>query len=168
MNLSELNTCDPEAFVVTLGGVWEHSPWVAERSCAMRPFRDVEALCDAMWQCVISASDEEKMSLISAHPDLAGKLARARLLTTESTSEQASAGLDALTAAERDTFDALNEGYREQFGFPFIICVRDFTKQEILAAFHVRLTHSRDVEVSAALEQIRRIANWRILDLIEA
>jgi len=168
MNLSDLNTCDPAAFVTALGGVWEHSPWIAERACAMRPFCDVAALRGAMWQCVVSASDEEKLSLISAHPALAGKLARARLLTAESTSEQASAGLDALTADEREAFDALNTEYRGRFGFPFIICVRDFTKQEILAAFHERLTHSRDVEVSAALEQIRRIANWRIKDLIEA
>ncbi|MFY8217092.1 MAG: 2-oxo-4-hydroxy-4-carboxy-5-ureidoimidazoline decarboxylase [Chthoniobacterales bacterium] len=91
MNLSDLNTCDPAAFVTALGAVWEHSPWIAERACAMRSFSSVEALSGAMWQCVVSASDDEKMSLIGAHPDLAGKLARARLLTPESTNEQASA-----------------------------------------------------------------------------
>ncbi len=119
-----------------------------------------------MWTAVCAASAAEQMALINAHPDLAGKLARAGMLTSESTTEQSSAGLDALTPEERTVFNALNAGYRERFGFPFIICVREHSKPEIMAAFHRRLENSRDVEIQDALGQIRRIANGRIQDLI--
>lgn len=167
MTLSGLNECDAEKFVGFLGGVWEHSPWIASEAAAKRPFATSGELCAAMWCAVRDAAPDAQMTLICAHPDLAGKLARARVLTPESTSEQASAGLDVLTPEERETFDDLNGRYRDQFGFPFIICVRDHDKAGILAAFLRRLEHDRDTEIREALEQIRRIANWRILDLIE-
>lgn len=168
MTLSELNACNAADFVKLLGGTWEHSPWIAEQTAASRPFDTIAALQDAMWHHVTLAADEKKLALIQAHPDLAGKLARARLLTVESTSEQASAGLDVLTPAELAAFENLNTQYRERFGFPFIICVRNHTKPEILTAFERRIIHHRDVEIQEALEQIRRIANWRIQDLIES
>jgi OHCU decarboxylase len=168
MTLPDLNACDEATFVTRVGGAWEHSPWIARRAASALPFDSVPALQQAMWEAVCAASASEQMALITAHPDLAGKLARARRLTSESTVEQASAGLDALTSGELTTFNDLNARYRERFGFPFIICVREHSKPEIVAAFHRRLENSRDAEIHEALEQIRRIANGRIQDLIAA
>lgn len=165
-SIDELNAGTPEEFVRTLSGVWEHSPWIARRAAEDRPFDSIASVQDAMWRVVCAASDQEKMDLIRAHPDLAGKLAAAKRLTPESTSEQASAGLDALTDDERAEFERLNAAYRERFGFPFIICVREHTRPEILAAFRRRIDHDASAETAEALEQIRRIANLRIHDLI--
>lgn len=119
-----------------------------------------------MWTTVLDATPEEQLALIVAHPDLAGKLAKANRLTPESAGEQAGAGLDALTDEEREIFEARNAAYRARFGFPFILCAREHTKPTILAAFDERLQNSQEDEMAAALEQIRRIAKFRIQDLI--
>ncbi len=155
-----------EAFVAALSGVWEHSPWIAARAWERRPFASIQELLGAMWRAVIEASAEERLALIQAHPDLAGRLARAGRLTAESTDEQASAGLDRLTDAERAAFETRNAAYRERFGFPFIICAREHTKASILAAFDRRLGHSRADEIQTALDEIRKIAWLRLVDVL--
>lgn len=156
-------------FVAAYGGVFEHSPWIAERAFALElgPAHDTAlGLHNALARIFRSASADERMAVITAHPDLAGKLAQARRLTAESTAEQASAGLDALTDAERAAFTELNEAYQEKFGFPFIIAVRDHDKASILAAFRARLAHDRDTEFATACAQVERIAELRLTELL--
>src|SRR5690606_8728309 len=124
------------AFVSRFGGVFEHSPWIAERAWDLElgPAHDTAAgLHNALARMFRTASDGERLGVLTAHPDLAGKLAQARRLTAESTHEQATAGLDALTDAERASFTDLNDAYVKRHGFPFIIAVRDNTKATILA-----------------------------------
>lgn len=161
-NLASLNTTSAGEFVATLGGVYEHSPWVAERVIKQRPFPDLENLRSAMHAAVDQATDEEKLALIRAHPDLAGKLAREGSLTEASTREQAGLGLDRLSNAEYDQFSDRNERYRERFGFPFIICAGKSTKQGVLDAFETRLRNSKEAEISEALLQIHKIARLRL------
>ena len=156
-------------FVAAYGGVFEHSPWIAERAFALElgPAHDTAlGLHNALARIFRSASADERMAVITAHPDLAGKLAQARRLTAESTAEQASAGLDALTDAERAAFTELNEAYQEKFGFPFIIAVRDHDKASILAAFRARLAHDRDTEFATACAQVERIAELRLREML--
>ncbi len=167
MTLDDLNHLDRAAFVTTLGGVFEHSTWVAERAHDARPFLDLADLHDVMVKAVTAASDAEKMNLIRAHPDLVGRLAREGRLTRESTAEQSAAGLDALTTEEAAAFDRYNAAYREKFGFPFVICARENKKAAILAAFPVRLEHGRDAEIETALTEISKIARLRLADLID-
>lgn len=157
-----------DEFVDTLGGIYEHSDWVPRRIIGQRPFASPEDLQLAMRQAVDAATAEEKLVLIRAHPDLAGKLARAGALTEASTNEQAGLGLDRLSDWEYDEFSDRNQRYREKFGFPFIICARLTTKQGILEAFEKRLGNSVEVEISEALTQIHQIARLRLGDLIVA
>jgi OHCU decarboxylase len=159
---------DRETFVAAFGSIYEHSPWIAERAFNLElgPAHDSAiGIHSALFRMFRSATEAEKLGVLTAHPDLAGKLAAAKRLTAESTAEQASAGLDALTDKERAAFERLNEEYVEKFGFPFIIAVKDNTKDTILAAFHTRLNHSRDAEFVAACAQVERIAWHRLHDL---
>ena len=145
------------------------SPWIAERAHALElsPAHDSAAgVHSALARMFRSASVQERLGVLTAHPDLAGKLAQARRLTAESTSEQAAAGLDALTDAERDTFQELNAAYVEKHGFPFIIAVRDHDKQGILAAFERRLANDRETEFAEAARQVERIAALRLSDML--
>ena len=156
-------------FMERFGGLWEHSPWVAEQTHAagLTTSEDsAEGLHRAMCGIVRRADESEKLALLRAHPDLAGKLAAAKMLTAESTAEQASAGLDHLTFEEKQRFTQLNSAYVERFGFPFIIAVRDNTKASIMAAFEKRLSHSPDIELSNALTQVERIVAIRLADLL--
>jgi 2-oxo-4-hydroxy-4-carboxy-5-ureidoimidazoline decarboxylase len=166
MTVEQLNSMSELDFVRHLGGVYEHSSWVAERVLARRPFDSRSAMVAAMRMTVESALDQEKLDLISSHPDLAGKLARAGALTEESTREQAGLGLDRLTDHEYDRFSALNSAYREKFGFPFIICARLTTKAGVLEAFERRLANSGIQEMQEALFQIHHIARLRMEDKI--
>ena len=159
-----------ERFVERFGGVFEHSPWVAERAHGLElgPAHDGAAgVWSAMARVFRSASDEERLGVLRAHPDLAGKLAQARRLTAESTAEQASAGLDALTDEERARFEALNGAYVERFGFPFIIAVKGRTKTEILDAFERRVENGPEVEFRAACRQVERIARLRLEAMLQ-
>ncbi|MFG1349979.1 allantoinase PuuE [Xanthobacter autotrophicus] len=152
-------------FVERFGGVFEHSPWIAEGAFdkGLTPLEDTAAgLHSALAAVLRAAPIEKQMGVIHAHPDLAGKLAEARLLTAESTAEQASAGLDRLTAEEKARFTALNDAYVAKFGFVFIMAIRGRTKGEILDAFERRLAHDRDQEINEALTQIERIARLRL------
>jgi OHCU decarboxylase len=158
-----------EAFVARFGGIYEHSPWIAERAFDLElgPAHDsAVGLANALARIFRTASAKERLGVLLAHPDLAGKLAAAKRLTAESTAEQASAGLDALTDAERETFSRLNAAYVVKFGFPFIIAVRDHDKPGILAAFERRLEHDRDHEFAEACRQVERIAGLRLKALL--
>lgn len=158
-------------FIQHFGGIFEHSPWIAERAFKLElgPAHDsATGLHNALCRAFRSASADERLGVLNAHPDLAGKLAQAQRLTTESTAEQASAGLDALTDAERETFTQLNSAYVEKFGFPFIIAVKDNTKASILAAFNTRLNNDRDEEFATACRQVERIAELRLKDILPA
>ncbi|WP_170446961.1 allantoinase PuuE [Ruegeria arenilitoris] len=160
---------DRDAFVAAYGGIFEHSPWIAERAWALElgPAHDTAGgLHNALARVFRSASSEERLGVLTAHPDLAGKLAQAKRLTAESTSEQASAGLDALTDAERDAFTDLNTRYTEKFGFPFIIAVRDHDKASILHAFQRRIENDRETELAEACCQVERIAEFRLRDVL--
>ena len=156
-------------FVARFGGVFEHSPWIAERAWELElgPAHDTPAgLHNALARMFRSATEEERLGVLTAHPDLAGKLAAAKRLTAESTAEQASAGLDALTDAERARFTELNTAYVARHGFPFIIAVRDNTKASILAAFETRLNNDRATEFATACAQVERIARIRLEDML--
>ena len=158
-----------EDFVARFGGVFEHSPWIAERAWELElgPEHDCAiGLHSALTRMFRSAGEAERLAVLRAHPDLAGKLAQARRLTPESAAEQASAGLDALTDAERATFERLNAAYVEKHGFPFIIAVRDHTKAQILAAFEARLENHTATEIGVACRQVERIAELRLKDML--
>src|SRR5690242_9936082 len=152
--LSEVNRLDRARFVAALGAACENSPWVIERAWAGRPFADVAALHAAIRRAIAAASPEEKVAFLRAHPDLAGKAARAGDMTAHSVSEQSSAGLDRMSDDEYARFDRLNRGYREKFGFPFIVAVRKHTKASLLREFERRLGHDAATEVATALDEI--------------
>jgi urate oxidase len=156
---------DETEFLARFGGIYEHSPWIAERAFEgeLGPVNDTATgIAFALRSQFRAATEEERLGVLKAHPDLAGKLAAAKRLTADSTAEQASAGLDALTDDERARFTTLNQAYTEKFGFPFIIAVRDNTKPMILSAFELRLENDRAAEFTEACRQVERIAELRI------
>jgi OHCU decarboxylase len=162
---------DKAAFVAKFGGIFEHSPWIAERAHALElgPAHDGPVgVHAALARIFRTADDEERLGVLNAHPDLAGKLAQAQRLTTASTNEQASAGLDALTDEERAAFTDFNTRYVEKFQFPFIIAVRDHDKAGILAAFQRRIDNDRDREFAEACRQVERIAMLRLLEMFSS
>jgi OHCU decarboxylase len=142
--------------------VFERSPWVAEAAFAGRPFATLEALHAAMVSAVEAAPEAARLELVRAHPDLGSRLR----MSAESTAEQAGAGLDRLDPVLFERFAALNRAYTERFGFPFVIAVRDHSREQILAAFERRLAHTGPQELAAALEQVSRIARHRLQDLV--
>ncbi len=165
------NAMDRDTFVATFGGVFEHSPWIAEAAfdAGLGPAADTaEGLHQALCAVLDPASAEAKLALLNAHPDLAGKLALAKQLTAESTAEQAGAGLDRLTPAELERFTALNDGYKARFGHPFIIAVKGLDKAAILAAFETRGRNPPEVEFQTALDQVKKIALLRLQALFAA
>jgi len=168
MTIAELNGLDRDAFVAAVGFAFEHSPWIAETAWPQRPFANVDALHAAMLAVLDAASDDRKIALIVAHPDLAGKVAREGRLTAASTGEQAAAGLDRLSPAELERFDALNGAYRARFAFPFVICAREHDTASILSALQTRGANDRATEVATALGEIGKIARLRLLDALEA
>lgn len=164
--LSSLNRLIDVAFVGVCGRFYEHSPWIAERAWAKKPFASIGQLHEVMSGVVRAANADEQLGLIRAHPDLVGRLARAGRLTRESTGEQAAAGLDVLSDDEAAAFERHNAAYRERFGFPFVICARENRKDAILAAFPKRLANSREQEIATALAEIDKIARLRMNDAI--
>jgi 2-oxo-4-hydroxy-4-carboxy-5-ureidoimidazoline decarboxylase len=166
MTLDALNDADEAAFVAALGFIFEESPWVAARTWPQRPFTDVDALHAAMCAVVTAAPLEQQLALIRAHPDLVGRAARLGTLTRASAQEQASAGLDRLDHEEMAMFAALNAAYTEQFGFPFVICVRENKKAAIVAGLRERVRNDRPVEITTALAEIAKIARLRLADAV--
>lgn len=150
-------------FVQKFAGVYEHSPWVAEEAePVIADAASMEAIATVMADCVDNASSERQLELIRAHPDLAGKAQISGELTTDSTSEQASAGLDQCSPEEYERFQVLNQGYHEKFGFPFVMAVRNSSRVEILEAFAARLEHDPETELETALAEIHTIARLRL------
>lgn len=167
MTLAELNAADRAAFTAALGHLFEHSPWVAEAAWPQRPFRDAAQLHAALGAAMRAAPREKQFALIRAHPDLAGRLAQQNRLTAESTKEQASAGLNQLSAAELAEFQRLNAAYLARFEFPFIICARLSNKAAILAAMQARAGNTPEREFQTALAEIEKIALLRLNDLLK-
>ncbi|MDZ7711048.1 MAG: allantoinase PuuE [Roseovarius sp.] len=160
---------DRARFVARFGGVFEQSPWVAERAHALElgPAHDcAEGVHNALCRAFRSATGAERRGVLMAHPDLAGKLAAAGRLTPESTSEQAGAGLDRLSDVERAEFQRLNSKYMKKHGFPFIIAVRDHDKVQVQAAFHRRIDADSETEFAEACRQVERIAELRLRDML--
>jgi 2-oxo-4-hydroxy-4-carboxy-5-ureidoimidazoline decarboxylase len=165
--LAEINSFDRAAHTAALGHLFEHSPWVAEETWPQRPFRDAAHLHASLCATMRGAARERQLALIRAHPDLAGRLAQQNQLTAESSREQASAGLNQLTAKELAGFQKLNGAYLERFGFPFIICARLSHKSAILTAMQARVVNAAEAEFAAALGEIEKIAQLRLNDLLK-
>ncbi len=169
--VSRASEMDRETFVAAFGGIFEHSAWIAEAAFdgELGPTHDTaRGLHQALSQVFRRASEAQRLGVLTAHPDLAGKLASAGRLTAESTLEQAGAGLDMLTDAERAEFSRLNAAYTDKFGFPFIIAVKDNTKASIVDAFNSRISHDRDTEFAEACKQVERIAELRLIEKFSA
>lgn len=164
--LAALNALSRKDFLRVIGPVFERSPWIAELTWAKRPFKSVAALQRALCETVRASDESRKLALIRAHPDLAGRAARAGALTPASAREQASGGLDQLGAEEAALFDKYNRAYRERFGFPFVICARQNKKEAMLAGFARRLKNSPQQEIEVALAEVFKIAKLRLDDLL--
>lgn len=158
-----------EEFVTRFGGVFEHSPFIAERAYDdgfIGEELNVDRVHTALVAIFRAASGEERLGVLRAHPDLAGRLAIAGELTEDSRQEQAGAGLDRLSAEEHARFTELNDGYTEKFGFPFIIAVKGLNKDDILAAFENRIGNSREEEFATAAGQVEKIALLRLTTML--
>ncbi|MFO1398370.1 MAG: 2-oxo-4-hydroxy-4-carboxy-5-ureidoimidazoline decarboxylase [Burkholderiales bacterium] len=166
MTLAEVNALDEAAFVRLLGGIYEHSPWVAQRAHAQRPFASVAALHAAMNDVVARASEAEQLALLRAHPELAGKAAVRGELTADSTQEQRGAGLTACSPAEYEALTTLNRRYVAKFGFPFILAVKGYDRAGVIAEFARRVEHDRASEMAECLAQVERIAGFRLAALV--
>lgn len=161
--LNQLNQMSQDEFVAIVGPVFEHTPRIAEKASLARPFANFEELHQAMVNVVEQMKPEEQFALICAHPDLGTKAKMA----DASVKEQSGVGLDRLSPEEFDRFLGLNQVYRDRFGFPFIIAVRNHTKESILDAFEVRSNHSLEEEKQQALNEICQIARFRLEDLVK-
>ncbi len=166
LRLEDVNALSERAFVELLGEVFEHSPWVASRAFVARPFSDISALHTAMVHEMQRASQAEKLALLCAHPELAGKAAQRGELTSASTQEQSRAGLNALNPQEMQRITDLNTAYRARHGFPFIVCVGQHTKDSIFSVFAQRVANAPAQEQVEALSQVTAIALLRLNKLI--
>ena len=167
INLQSLNTLGAEEFSGRLGGIFEHSPWIAERVAGRRPFASLEALHTAMVDEVEAAGEAAQLALLRAHPELAGKAAVRGELTAESSREQGGVGLDQCTSEEFARLQKLNADYNAKFGFPFIVAVRGHTRASIIALFEQRLANDRASEIQECLRQVYRIGLLRLQDLLQ-
>jgi 2-oxo-4-hydroxy-4-carboxy-5-ureidoimidazoline decarboxylase len=160
--IATLNQMSQTDFVAALGAVFEATPQIAHQAWLQRPFTDVDSLHGAMVNCVEAMADSEKLALIQAHPDLGARVKMAEA----SVKEQAGVGLDRLSAEEFEQFQSLNQRYKERFGIPFIVAVKNHTRASILESFERRLQHSPEAETEQALTEIKQIARFRLLDLV--
>lgn len=166
LTLDRLNELSPEALVGEIGDVFEHAPWVAQMAAAGRPYATVAALHEAMLAAMHSASAEQQLIFIRAHPELGSKVKRADI-TADSQAEQGSLGLDRLGEEEFSRFSRLNAAYRDKFGFPFIVCVRRHTRDSILRIFERRLCNDIEAERQAALDEIGLITRLRLVAKVD-
>jgi 2-oxo-4-hydroxy-4-carboxy-5-ureidoimidazoline decarboxylase len=160
--ISELNQMSESAFVEAFGSVFEHTPAIATQAWTKRPFTDVNDLHQKMVDVVNSMSPDKQVALICAHPDLGSKLKMAEA----SINEQAGVGLDRLSFEEYERLKLLNQSYKDKFGFPFIVAVKNQTKDSILQVFECRLQNTLDAEKQRALAEIAEIAKFRLIDLV--
>jgi 2-oxo-4-hydroxy-4-carboxy-5-ureidoimidazoline decarboxylase len=161
-DMNSINTMDRAAFVQKFGGIFEKSPWVAEKAWEKRPFASIDELHAAMVNVVKHAPVPNQLALLQNHPDLAGKEAQAGAMTASSVSEQASAGLNALSKAEMGQISELNAAYKQKFGFPFIIAVRMHTKEGIFFEFNRRLANETQAEFANDLQNVYAITRLRL------
>lgn len=161
-SVTALSALPRDEFVARLADIFEHSPWIPERAWAARPFASIEALHTAMLAVLDAATNDEKLGLIRAHPELAGKEVAAGTLTAASTGEQRGAGLDQCSAGELARLRNLNAAYRERFGFPFVIAVKGLSRDQIMDAVEARLANDAATEFRTCLAQIGRIARFRL------
>jgi len=166
ITLREINTLDQDSFVTALSSLIEGPPWIVREVWHARPFESLTQLHQALCAVMYNAPLEQQMALLQAHPDLVGRAALAGTLSPESTGEQVSAGLDRLSQEEIATFTRLNQAYRDHFGFPFVICVRENKKESILAGFNARLQNTRSQEIEIALGEVAKICWFRLQDLV--
>jgi OHCU decarboxylase len=167
LSIDQVNQMDRDQFVSTFGGLFQGPPWIAEQAYQARPFEDVYDLRKAFHDVLFDAPAERQLELIRQYPDLAGVATREGRLSTRSVMDQAFAGLDQLNSDEYTSFDDLNHAYREKFGFPLVVAVRENTKETILKAGNARLQNSPAAEQATALVEIAKIANLRLLDIVE-
>lgn len=167
MTLAGINAMDRAAFVAALGGVFEHSPWVAERAFDARPFGSVDALHGAMVAAMRTAPRDKQLALVRAHPELAGRAMVRNELTADSTKEQAGAGLTQCTPDEYARLVDLNARYNAKFGFPFILAVKGYDRRGVIAEFARRVERGVDEEFAEALAQIARITRFRLDALVQ-
>jgi len=166
--ITQLNAMPEAEFIKVLGGIYEHSPWFAEAAAKQRPFANAAELAAALRSAVDAAGQDAQVKLVRAHPELAGKAAVRGELTAESTREQAGAGLDQCTAEEFQRLQDLNTAYNRKFGFPFILAVRGYDRHGIIDAFARRIENEPAVELQTCINQIHRIAQFRLNDLVSA
>jgi OHCU decarboxylase len=166
-SIDQVNQMDHPEFVATFGPLFQGAAWLAEQAYQARPFEDVYDLRRAFHDVLFEAPPERQLELIRQYPDLAGAATREHRLPTQSVVDQAIAGLDRLNSDEYSSFDTLNHAYREKFGFPLVIAVRENTKETILKSGNARLQNSPAAEQAAALVEMAKIANLRLLDMVE-
>jgi 2-oxo-4-hydroxy-4-carboxy-5-ureidoimidazoline decarboxylase len=167
LRIDDVNAMDEAGFVRALGGVFEHSPWVAQRAYAQRPFASVAALHAAMVAVMNEASQPEQLALLRAHPELTGKASVSVDLTADSRREQRGAGLDRCTPQQFADLSERNARYRTRFGFPFIIAVKGLDVDAILQALASRVDRAPDAEKAEALRQVARIGRLRLEALLD-
>ena len=167
-DLETINRIDRHDFVELLGGIYEHSSWVAAEVFELRPFTSIEQLHQHMAAIVAGASEDHRLNLLRAHPELAGKAAVRGDLTAESKREQAGAGLDQCSPEELEQIQHYNQAYLDKFYFPFIIAVTGLDRQQIIAAMAERLDNRHDIEFETALAEVDKIARIRLDALIDA
>ncbi len=160
--IAALNQMNQDDFVAALGSVFEETPQIARQAWLQRPFANIETLHKAMVSCVNAMPPGEKLALIQAHPDLGARVKMAEA----SVKEQAGVGLDRLSAEEFEQFQSLNQQYKQRFGIPFIVAVKNHTKSSILESFRHRFNHSTEAETAQALAEITQIAKFRLQDLV--
>jgi OHCU decarboxylase len=166
IGLAEVNAMDEAAFVATFGALYEHAPRLAAAAWRARPFATRAELHAAFAAALGAAPPEEQLALLRAHPELAGREAAAGELTADSAREQGAAGLDRLAPGELEALQELNAAYRERFGFPLIVCVREHSKDSILAWGRARLTRAADDERETALGEVAKIARLRLREVV--
>jgi 2-oxo-4-hydroxy-4-carboxy-5-ureidoimidazoline decarboxylase len=167
-DMAPINTMDRAAFVQKFGGIFENSPWVAEKASEKRPFANLDDMHAAMVAVVKSAPAAQQLALLQSHPDLAGKEAQAGTMTASSVAEQAGAGLNTLSPAEFAELTGLNAAYKMKFGFPFIIAVRMYTKEGIFFEFKRRLQNETQIEFANDLQNVYIITRLRLNKLLDA
>lgn len=165
LSIQAINEMPDDMFLAAFGDVAEQSPWVAEAATKARPYADRREMIGAFIDAVLEAEEPQRLALVRAHPDLAGR-AKIDDLAPESRKEQRGAGLDQLTADEMDRFTRLNAAYRSAFGFPFIYAVKGADKHDILSAFEARLLNDAEHELAMAIRQIGNIIRFRLEDRV--
>ena len=168
VDMAAINAMDQAAFIAKFGGIFENSPWVAEQAWEKRPFASVDDMHAAMVGVAKFATAPRQLALLQSHPDLAGKEAQAGAMTASSVTEQASAGLNALSKDEMADISALNEAYKKKFGFPFIIAVRMHTKEGIFFDFRRRLSNDTVTEFANDLQNVYVITRLRLARMLES